>query len=271
MFGVPFNDAFLPGGFLDGSPDDIPPYNTITNLGVVTKQGAAGGVAGGGVRILANPGQAGAQKGVTFLPYGTQAEKKDKAGANWKAKVKKLADRLGVDPKEAEKIWREEGENLLFGVPTKLVKYTGDPLVSIPPDDLLLSQLDPLDVDAVKLALQDDNVIPIFWEVTGSRPMETLDILIGDLGLNSGYDNVLHHFPYIAVLDGVGPEDFGIDPAIANLITFDGSGLGGSGAFVGSMAISVADPAIVPLPASILLFLSGLAGLSLFGRLKRNV
>lgn len=257
-FNVPFNEVYGPGGFLDGSPDDIPPYNTNTNAGLVTFQGAAGGVAGGGFRLQVDvPAGDVAQKGVAFFPYGSVADRKDPAGAQWQARFKKLAESLGVSTKEAIDIWRDEGIANNQGTLFKLVRYVGDPLVSVPPTDLSVLDLDPLSAEAVAAALQDDNVLPIFWEVTGERQLDTLDILFGDYGLNTGYADVQHHFPYLAVLDGVGPEDFGISRESAGIIQFNGDALTGEDSFVGSFALSVADPVDIPAPGTLSLLLAG--------------
>lgn len=259
--GYEWNRSFDPGGFMDGTSDDIPPYNTIDNKGIATLQGAAGGVAGGGLRIQVAPtvGAAG-KKGAIIVPYGSQAQKKQEARAKWRAKFKKIGEANGVDATGGKEIWRDQGIDLGNGKISKLVNYIGDPLVSIPPVDLSLAELSPFDDIAVGNAVLDDNVLVFFWDVTGTKEMDILDILIGDFELNSGYEDVLHHFPYISILDDVSPVDFGILAQDANMIEFNGDRLSGS-SFTGSMFISVSDPAVVPVPASLWLFGSGLIGL----------
>ena len=254
-FGVPYNGAFEPGGFLDGTPDDIPPYNTNANLGLVTLQGAAGGVAGGGFRQMV-PMQNGGMRGAIIIPYGSEAARKGPAGANWIANFRNAGAFLGTDPRTAVQRWRD-GIQLNNGTITKLVKYLGDPQVSISPDDLLPSQLDPIDLPAVTAALADANNLIFFWEVTGTRPMDALDLFFGDFEQNTGYLDVLHHFPYIAVLEDVSPADFGIDPATAFIAQFNGDSLGGTGGFNQAAFVVVADLA-VPEPGTFTLLGTGL-------------
>lgn len=272
MYCVPFNAAFEPGGFMDGTSDDIPPYNQNTNAGLVTKQGAAGGVQGGGFRLVqpVGGGAGGKQMGAVAVTYGTLAQKKTGAGAQWIANVKNLGRALGVDPRSALDIWVNDGV-LIDGVNTKLVKYIGDPLVSPPPMDLAAADLDPIDTVVVTEYLMDENVQIFFWEVEGERPMDALDFLFGDYALNTGYVDVMHHFPWMAVLEDVGPADFGIAVGDANMITFNGDGLVGPGGFVGTMAVEMYDPpATIPVPPAALLAGSALAALSLLriGRRK---
>ncbi len=265
--GVAWNESFGPGGFMDGTSDDIAPYNTIDNRGLVTLQGAAGGVAGGGFRLQVNPnaGAAG-KKGAVILSYGTQAQKKQSAGPAWIARFKRLGQSLGVNPQQAVDIWKNQGA-FVDGKTTKLVKYTGDPLVSVPPTDLNPIDLATLNNTAISNALSDDNVQVFFWEVTGTKEMGLLDILFGDFGLNTGYADVLHHFPYLAVLDNVSPTDLGISAASANVIQFNGDSLGGASPFVGSMGIATFDPLSVSEPSSMYLFAS--FWLLIYGRTRK--
>lgn len=260
-FGVPYNAVFEPGGFLDGSAADIPPFNTIVNPGLVTYQGAAGGVAGGGFfKKVANP--AGAKKGAIVYNYGSVAEAKDPAGANWIALFADAGRYLGVNAADAKERWRQ-GIELKNGTITKLMKYIGDPQVSVPLVDLEPGQLDPIDLGAVTAALADDNTLIFFWEVTGDRPMEALDLFLGDFEQNTGYLHVSHHFPYLAVLADVGPGDFGIDPSRAFIAQFNGDSLSGSGGFTQTTLLVAADPVATPENGSALMIV--LAALSLLG------
>lgn len=262
--GVAWNESFEDGGFMDGTPDDIPPFNTIDNQGLVTRQGAAGGVAGGGFRKILP----GAMQGAVIVTYGSMGKEDNKApaGVKWIANAVKLGELLNVDPRRAVEIWKEEGIVLQNGLISKLDKYIGDPIVSIPPNDLPADALYPIDFPTVSSALTDDNVLIFFWEVTGSREMDSLDLLLGDFEGNTGYQDFLHHYPYLAVLGDVRPSDFGIDPTEAVTIQFNGDSLPGTDPFVGSMAIVTKDPASVPEPATIL----GLATVLGFGALLKR-
>ncbi len=252
-FGVPYNASFAPGGFLHGTPGDVPPFNAITTPGLVTLQGAAGGVAGGGFqKKIALPG--GGQRGAIIVPYGTQAARKSPAGANWIANFRDVGAYLGVDPITGKERWRQ-GLMLTDGTITKLLKYIGDPQIAPPAPTLTAGQLNPIDLPAVQDALANPNTLIFFWESTGSRPLGALDLQVGDFELNTGYEDVLHLFPYLAVLENVGPQDFGLNPATAFVAQFNGDNLTGSGAYNQRVLIAVADP-VVPEPGSMTVFIA---------------
>ena len=247
-FDVPFNEPFLPGGFMDGTSDDIPPYNTNVNRGIVFRQGAAGGVRGGGVQKSVIPGQGAARRGAAIITYGSLGKRKTVPQSAWEAKFAKLARNLGggITPDQARDMWRDGiMEN---GRTYKLVNYIGDPLVSVPPDDVDPGDLDPLNLPNIASALADPNTVVIFYEVTGDRPLGMLDIMVGDYDMNPGYLDVQHHLPYIALLGDVGPADFGINPQDAFMVELNGDALGGSGAFGGGILVGMGD---VPAPGTL--------------------
>ena len=263
--GVPWNYFFEPGQFMDGTPDDVPPFNTFTNPGLATLKGAAGGVNGGVFRELV-PVLKPFGKGVFFWVYGSLAKKKEAAQGAWRTQIRRLAGLFGVNPANALQQWETQRQFILNdGTPVKIISYIGDPMVSISPDDLPLSVLqDPLEPTnnmLIRNAIADPNVIPIFWEVTGSRGLETIDLFWGDHGMTDFYGDVTHHFPWIAVLDDVGPEDFGLDPLSVARVQFNGDNLAGPGNFVQPFFIAGSD-VIVPEPASGALCLLGVGWLS---------
>jgi hypothetical protein len=245
--GVPWSSFFDPGGFMDGTLDDIPPFNMIDNRGLVTLQGAAGGKAGGWFRNRITGIEE--NNGVLILTYGTVGRQKADRGSAWEARVKMIGGLLGVDPADAVMEWRKNGTvtNFAGTVQVKIVPYLGDPMVSIPPDDLLLSDLDPLDLKKVEEAAQNDNTLMIFWEVEGTRPLSTLDLIFGDFELNTGFTDLAHHFPYVAVLQGVKRSDFG-DLANATVLTINGDGEPGSGPIGATIFAYAFDPVLVPEP-----------------------
>ncbi len=256
--GVPWNASFGPGGFMDGTSDDVPPFNTIDNRGLVTLQGAAGGTAGGG--FMKRITDVTVDHGVIILTYGTQGQQKASQGSAWEARVKEIGLALGIKPSDAVAAWRARNPiaNPDGSIQVKVVRYIGDPLVSIPPDDLLATELDPIDLGAIGAAVSNPNTLLFFWETSGSRPMNELDLLFGDFELNTGYTDLLHHFPYVAVLGGVGPADLGVDPASATMLRLSGDGLPGTDPFAGAVFIATADP-ILPEPSTLALTLSALA------------
>lgn len=297
--GVAWNQHFEPGGFLDGSADDTPtvinsngkivPNNTNTNRGLVTLQGDAcvslalcdplTAVGGGFVQnVNLKPGMAGggAQKGAVFIPYGSQAYKKRPAGVKWRSNFAFIENALKLQPGEGREAWKNGVT--INGINTKLVKYTGDPLVSVSPDDVTEEMFGDIvgHQSDLQKALADDNVLVFFYEVVGQSAMDTLDLVFGDFEFNTGYQDVTHHYPYLAVLGDVGIEDFtaaGI--TISNFVEIEVNGdhiTGGdqNQTFAGSLFVEMSDPIEVPAPTTATLGLLALGLSTLLGVKRRK-
>ncbi len=259
--GVPYNDIFMPGGFMDGTSDDGPPQNLNNNKGIIFLKGAAGGVNGGLIRIRRKvqqkhePEMDKPQMIAVPIAYGSAGGKKLIPRPFWLAAFRSIAKKhLDEDvfnmltDSEKEEIGKAifaEGTQFA-GRLRKLKKYIGDPFVNPPPVDVLQSELDPINLTVIQDMLATDDATVVFLENTGTRPIDFVDVLIGDLGIGPGFEDLMHHIPFLAILDGVGPSDFGIAVEDAIVLQVNGDSLPGTEPFDAELVVGFEDP--VPEP-----------------------